>query len=98
MMIGYRNWHSNSAPLTSRGPSPVARRTTRRHRGAAALATVGVAVLLTACGGSTGTKIAPPVPAALVRPMSAITVVIKHFAYRPANFTVAPGATVTVLN
>jgi plastocyanin len=30
--------------------------------------------------------------------MSAITVVIKNFAYIPANFTVTPGATVTVRN
>lgn len=97
-MIGYRHWHSYSASFASRDRSPVARLITRRHRGAAALATVGVAVLLTVCGGGTGTKTAPLALAAFATPASSITVVIKNFVYRPANFTVTSGATVTVLN
>ncbi len=36
--------------------------------------------------------------AASAQPVSAITVVIKNFAYIPADFTVSPGATITVRN
>ena len=97
-MVAHRRWRSYSAPFTLGGPSPVARLITRRRRAAVALATVGVAVLLTACGGSNGTKTAPATPASLTTSTSAITVVIKNFAYLPARFTVPPGATVTVIN
>jgi plastocyanin len=69
----------------------------RRHR-AAALATVVWALFLAACGSSSGPKTSSPAPAASVKPASAITVVIKNFAFLPANFTVPPGAAVTVRN
>ncbi|MGH3550152.1 MAG: cupredoxin domain-containing protein [Pseudonocardiaceae bacterium] len=72
-----------------------------RHRVATALAAVltmvSVALVVTACRSSAATT-APVTPAALVNPVSAITVVINHFAFLPARFTVAPGATVTVVN
>ena len=68
------------------------------RRTAAALVAVAVVLFLTACGTSGGTKMPRPVPASLVNPVAAITVVIKNFAFIPADFTVAPGATVAVLN
>jgi plastocyanin len=71
---------------------------TRHHRAAAALAAVIAAVLLVLCTGNSGTKTAPFTPTAMVQPTSTITVTIKNFAYMPAHFTVAPGATVTVRN
>ncbi len=37
-------------------------------------------------------------PAASATSTSAVTVVIKNFAYTPANFTVSPGERVTVRN
>jgi plastocyanin len=66
------------------------------RRVATALVAVAVVSLafFSAYGTSSGTKMPQPVPAALVYP--AITVVIEHFAFLPADFTVAPGATVAV--
>jgi plastocyanin len=68
-----------------------------RHHRATALATVVFALLLVTCGSST-TKTSSSAPAVSVTLTSAITVVIKNFGYMPANFTVPPGATVTVRN
>jgi plastocyanin len=66
------------------------------HCRTVALALVFFAVLLTGCG-IRGTTTRPPAPVA-VEPTAAVTVVIKNYAYIPANFTVPPGATVTVRN
>ena len=100
-MVAHWRWRSYSAPFTLGGLSSVARLIARRRRATATLAavltTVSVALLLTACG-STDTTSAPVTPAAWTTPTSAITVVIKNFAYLPARFTVPPGATVTVIN
>jgi plastocyanin len=70
----------------------------RHHRAAAALAAVIVAVFLVLCTGNSDTTSAPFTPAALVQPVSALTVTIKNFAFMPAHFTVPPGATITVSN
>ena len=52
---------------------------------------------LSACGiGST--KTSPVTISTSVTPVSAITVTIQNFAFRPSNFTVSPGATITVIN
>jgi len=71
---------------------------TRHHRAAAALAAVIVAVLLVLCARNGGTKAASLTPVASVQPVSEITVIIKNFAFDPADFTVPPGATITVRN
>ncbi|MGH3824904.1 MAG: cupredoxin domain-containing protein [Pseudonocardiaceae bacterium] len=54
------------------------------------------AVLLTACG-PPGPKISPPASVA-VETAAQVMVVIKNFGFVPTNFTVPPGATVTVRN
>ncbi|MFY9809640.1 MAG: cupredoxin domain-containing protein [Pseudonocardiaceae bacterium] len=69
-----------------------------RQRRAVALATAGFAVLLAACGSNSATMASSPHPAVSATPVSAVTVAIKNFAFLPANFTVNPGATVTVRN
>lgn len=80
-----------------RRPLPAGRPTAVHRRAALALAAVGGALLVTACGGGS-TKTVPLTRVASARPVSAITVVIKNFAYIPADFTVSPGATVAVRN
>jgi plastocyanin len=54
------------------------------------------AVLLSACGGSSGT----PAPAGghTTQGSSKDTIVIQNFMFHPASLTVAPGTTVTVRN
>jgi plastocyanin len=51
-------------------------------------------LLLSACGSSSA-KTSPATAPTLV---SAITVTIQNFAFHPANFTVSPGVTITVIN
>jgi plastocyanin len=60
------------------------------------LALIVCTVLLDACG-SPDAKTAQPAAGSIL-PTAAITVVIKNSGYQPANFTVPPGATVTVRN
>jgi plastocyanin len=85
--------YSHCTPATPRGLSAAPRRAARHIR-VAALAIMGSLLFLSACG-SSNTKISPA-----TAPMSvtAITVTIQNFAFHPANFTVSPGATVTVIN
>jgi plastocyanin len=103
--MAYHHSDSDTASSSRRGPSPAFRSVANYHR-ATALATVTsvFALLLAACGNTSSTKTSSPAPAALSAPaastksVSAITVVIRNYGYLPANFTVAPGATVTVRN
>lgn len=91
-MMALIHWHRSRTSSTLR-----ARRTRAAAALTAVLTTVSLALLLTACG-SSRTTTTPVTPAARVDPLSEITVVINHFAYHPARFTVPPGATVTVVN
>lgn len=95
MMLAHRD--SSSYPVASRlRVTPLARRLIAHHRRGAALAMVIFAVLLSACG-PPATKTQQPAPAA-VETAAAVTVVIKNYGFIPTNFTVPPGATVTVRN
>jgi plastocyanin len=85
--------YSHCAPSTPRGPSAAPRRVAY-HLRVAALATMISLLLLSACG-SSSTKTSP---ATAQMSVTAITVTIQNFAFHPANFTVSPGATVTVIN
>lgn len=94
-MLAHRDSSSYTVAIRLRVRS-LAHQLLARHRRGAALTMVVFAVLLTACG-PPDTKTPPPAPVA-VEPAAAITVVIKNFAFIPQNFTVPPGATVTVRN
>ncbi len=85
--------YSRCAPSTPRSPSAAPRRVAW-HLRIAALATMVPLLLLSACGSSS----ARTSPAAAPTLVSAITVTIQNFAFHPANFTVSPGATITVIN
>lgn len=64
-----------------------------------ALAAAMVALLfLSACGSSSNTNTATTTSPTSVAPTLAITVTIKNFAFHPADFTVNPAATITVIN
>lgn len=55
--------------------------------------------MLGGCGGSSGETHATTSPAVSPPTRQGSTVVtIEHFAFSPANLTVAPGATITVVN
>lgn len=97
-MDGGHGYSSGMRVPRRQRPLPAARPTAVPRRATVALAAVGVALLVTACGGSSGTKTVPFTRVASIKPVSAITVVIKNFAYIPADFTISPGATVTVRN
>jgi plastocyanin len=88
--------YSHSAPATLRSPS-AAPRHVARHLRLAALATMVLLLLLSACG-ITSKKTSPATAPTLVTSISAITVTIQNFAFHPADFTVSPGATITVVN
>lgn len=93
-MLAYH--YSSSYPLSLPERVPVLARPRARHRLAAVLALAMFSVLLAACGSRDATT--PAAPQAAVEPVAAVTVVIRNFAFIPANFTVPPGATVTVRN
>jgi plastocyanin len=68
-----------------------------RIRGAAAGLAVTTVVLLAGC--SSGSTTAPTTTAAGTAPASKTgTIAISNFTFIPAHLTVAPGATVTVVN
>ena len=67
------------------------------HLRVAAVATMVLLLPLSACG-TGSTKTSPVTISTSVTPVSAITVTIQNFAFRPSNFTVSPGATITVIN
>jgi plastocyanin len=54
-------------------------------------------LFLSSCG-SSNTQTSPATAPTSVMSVSAITVTIQNFAFHPANFTVSPGATITVIN
>lgn len=70
----------------------------RRRRRLAGMAAVLVAggLVLGACGG--GSPTASAGSAGSGRPAAHETVTIQNFAFHPADFTVQPGATITVTN
>ncbi len=91
------NHDSSSYPVSLRARvRSSARRPRARHRRVSALALVVFSVLLGACA-SQDAKTLATAPGA-VQPAAAVTLVIKNYGYIPANFTVPPGATVTVRN
>jgi plastocyanin len=93
-----------NSPATDAGR----RNTPLRRAGSVVLAATAFVIILAACGGgggsnsSTGTTAATTGSTAASAPagnaVSAITVVIQNFAFKPDNFTVTPGATITVKN
>ena len=68
-----------------------------RHLRAAALVLIVPLLFLGACA-SNSTNTSPATVSTSETAASAITVTIQNFAFRPANFTVGPGATITVIN
>lgn len=95
MMLAHRDSSSYTVAFRPRVRSLAHRFPTLRHR-AGSFALVVFAVFLTACG-ALGTKAQPATPVA-VETAAAVTVVIKNYGFVPTNFTVPPGATVTVRN
>jgi len=88
--------------LPTRAPTPAnaeptVRRRRRRSRGLVAVAVLGAALSLAACssgGSSTATTSAP----ATTGGSGGSTITISNFMFAPMDLTVAPGATVTVVN
>lgn len=95
MMLAHLDASSYPVALSVRVRS-LAHRPPAHRRRAAALAMVIFTTLLAACG-APGTKTSPPASAS-VKSAAEITVVIRNYGFVPTNFTVPPGATVTVRN
>jgi plastocyanin len=56
-------------------------------------------LVLAGCGGGgNSSSTATTATTSTAAPVSAITINIQNFAFHPANFTVTPGATITVHN
>lgn len=91
------NPHPYRGPSTLHNPS-AAPRHFAGHLWMAALAIMVTLFFLSACGLNNSTNTAPTPSPTSVTPTSAITVTIKNFAFDPADFTVTPGATITVIN
>lgn len=93
-----RRTQAQQRSLTSRRPVGSPRRIARHYR-AVILATLACLLLLAACATTrvkqTSSSSALP---AQPKPITAITVTIKNFAFIPRRFTVSSGATVTVEN
>jgi plastocyanin len=88
------NHDSSSYPVSLRARVRLPARRSRAW--VTALALVVFSVLLGACA-SQDAKTPPAAPGA-VQPVAAVTLVVRNYGFLPENFTVPPGATVTVRN